>query len=249
MSAGWPTDGCGVVLALVLVVAAGVAGCSKGVEPLPPREGAPLAQASVSAKLPSLAVADLGGRLSTIDSLRGRILVLNVWATWCAPCRREMPSLDQLHRELDPSRYLVVGIAVDDDPILGHDAFRGFDANFGFGHDTFNGLDRDFVHHDHTLGGLGHDLILVREYLAQQRLGFANFVAVRRSDVLDALALRGIPATFVVAADGTVLHRISGPRDWSSAEVREMLEAAYDIGARRSAHAPRTRAANSATRS
>jgi thiol-disulfide isomerase/thioredoxin len=184
-----------------------MAGCSKGVEPLPPREGAPLAQARASAplpqapasaKLPSLAVADLGGRLSTTDSLRGRILVLNVWATWCAPCRREMPSLDQLHRELDPSRYLVAGIAVDDDPIL------------------------------------------VREYLAQQRLGFANFVAVRRSDVLDALALRGIPATLVVAADGTVLHRISGPRDWSSAEVREMLEAAYDIGARRSAHAPKT---------
>jgi hypothetical protein len=58
--------------------------------------------------------------------------------------------------------------------------------------------------------------------------------------VLDALALRSIPATLVVAADGTVLHRISGPRDWSSAEVREMLKDAYDIGARRSADAPQT---------
>lgn len=50
-----------------------------------------------------------------IETLRGRMVVLNVWATWCPPCRREMPDLERLSRTLDPQRFAVIGLSTDRD--------------------------------------------------------------------------------------------------------------------------------------
>lgn len=58
-----------------------------------------------------------GAALST-QSFRGKLLVLNVWATWCPPCRREMPSLERLSRTLDPKRFAVIGLSTDADALL-----------------------------------------------------------------------------------------------------------------------------------
>lgn len=51
-------------------------------------------------------------------ALHGKIVVLNIWATWCVPCRKEMPSLERLSRALDGQRYAVVGLSIDDDVLL-----------------------------------------------------------------------------------------------------------------------------------
>ena len=48
----------------------------------------------------------------------GKFLVLNVWASWCGPCRREMPSLQRLSERLDPRRFAVLGMSTDADPRL-----------------------------------------------------------------------------------------------------------------------------------
>src|SRR3989304_1267394 len=61
---------------------------------------------------PPLVLKGLDGNEYAIDSLRGRVVVLNVWATWCAPCRRELPSLERLSRLIDPQRFVVAGPAV-----------------------------------------------------------------------------------------------------------------------------------------
>jgi len=53
------------------------------------------------------------GRALVLASLRGRPLLLNFWATWCAPCVREMPMLDRFYREKHASGWSVVGLAVD----------------------------------------------------------------------------------------------------------------------------------------
>lgn len=50
--------------------------------------------------------------------LQEKVLVLNIWATWCAPCRREMPALEQLSKTLDPDRFAVIGLSVDRDVLL-----------------------------------------------------------------------------------------------------------------------------------
>ncbi len=48
-------------------------------------------------------------------AFRGKVLVINVWATWCPPCRREMPSLERLHAQLDPARARLIGLSVEND--------------------------------------------------------------------------------------------------------------------------------------
>ena len=53
-------------------------------------------------------------REKSLADYRGKVVLLNVWATWCEPCRVEMPSIEKLHREFGPHGLAVVAISVDD---------------------------------------------------------------------------------------------------------------------------------------
>ena len=60
-------------------------------------------------------------RTKSLDDYRGHVLLINVWATWCAPCRVEMPSIEALHRSFAPKGLKVVAISIDDpgtEPII-----------------------------------------------------------------------------------------------------------------------------------
>jgi cytochrome c biogenesis protein CcmG, thiol:disulfide interchange protein DsbE len=79
----------------------------------------------------------LDGRALRLDALRGEVVVVNVWATWCEPCRREMPALQELHRQLGREGFRVVGVSVDGAGAAG--AIRAFldehDIDFDVVHD------------------------------------------------------------------------------------------------------------------
>jgi thiol-disulfide isomerase/thioredoxin len=63
--------------------------------------------------LPEFVLPDLRGNERSISEWSGRPLIINFWATWCAPCRREMPLLQTLHQERKEDRLEVIGIAID----------------------------------------------------------------------------------------------------------------------------------------
>ena len=50
----------------------------------------------------------------TLADYKGDVVLLNIWATWCAPCRAEMPSIERLHREFGPRGLKIVAVSVDD---------------------------------------------------------------------------------------------------------------------------------------
>jgi len=63
--------------------------------------------------LPAITLTDRDGKATALASFGGRPLLINFWATWCAPCRREIPLLNELRRERSAQGFEVVGIAVD----------------------------------------------------------------------------------------------------------------------------------------
>lgn len=63
--------------------------------------------------LPTVRFVDGAGKVHTLVDLRGHPLVLNIWATWCIPCRKEMPTLDRLQAVLRGSDALVVPLSID----------------------------------------------------------------------------------------------------------------------------------------
>lgn len=67
----------------------------------------------IGGAFPDYAAPTLGGDAVALSDLRGEVVLLNVWATWCPPCRREMPSLQALHDELAAEGLRVVGVSID----------------------------------------------------------------------------------------------------------------------------------------
>lgn len=63
--------------------------------------------------LPAFTINDGAGEAKTIAGWKGRVVLMNLWATWCAPCREEMPSLDRLQAELGGNDFEVVAVSVD----------------------------------------------------------------------------------------------------------------------------------------
>ena len=83
------------------------------VAPLARGEVAGLVVASRPLRLPDLAFRDASGSERHLAEWRGRTVLLNLWATWCIPCRKEMPALDELQAKLGGPPFEVVAINID----------------------------------------------------------------------------------------------------------------------------------------
>jgi cytochrome c biogenesis protein CcmG, thiol:disulfide interchange protein DsbE len=68
---------------------------------------------------PELVVTELNGQTFDLDQLRGKVVLVNYWATWCAPCRKDMPLLNAFYRSHSGQNLEMIGISVDRDRDLG----------------------------------------------------------------------------------------------------------------------------------
>jgi thiol-disulfide isomerase/thioredoxin len=75
------------------------------------------------AALPEVRFVDAAGKERTLKDWKGRVVLVNLWATWCAPCRKEMPDLDRLQAELGSDAFEVVAVSVDRSGVAGAQKF------------------------------------------------------------------------------------------------------------------------------
>jgi thiol-disulfide isomerase/thioredoxin len=86
---------------------------AKRIAPLAHGEVAALTLASRGLKLPDLAFDDADGKPKKLSDWQGKTVLVNLWATWCVPCRKEMPALDRLQTKLKGPNFEVVAINID----------------------------------------------------------------------------------------------------------------------------------------
>jgi thiol-disulfide isomerase/thioredoxin len=85
--------------------------------------------------VPDIRFEDGGGKPRTLADFRGKVVLLNIWATWCAPCREEMPTLDRLQAELGGADFEVIALSMDR---AGPEQVKKFFAEIGAKHLALN---------------------------------------------------------------------------------------------------------------
>lgn len=88
-----------------------------------PQAAAALGLGTPGEPAPAFDLNTLDDRTVSLDALRGQVVLVNFWASWCPPCRVEMPGFDRVYRERRDDGFVIVGIATD---VHARDAIRGF---------------------------------------------------------------------------------------------------------------------------
>jgi len=91
----------------------GAVDVARRLAPLAHGDVAALTMATVPLRLPDLAFEDAEGRPKKLSDWRGRTVLVNLWATWCVPCRKEMPALESLQTRLGGPNFEVVAVNID----------------------------------------------------------------------------------------------------------------------------------------
>ncbi len=103
---------------LPVVLAFATLGCGGERTARPPEPSEPAIDARSAARLlpgPDFELLGLDGELHRLSDHRGRVVLLNFWATWCASCRSEIPELNQLRQEIPTGELAILGIATDNE--------------------------------------------------------------------------------------------------------------------------------------
>ena len=126
----------------------------------------------------------LNGPSRNLSSFRGRPLIINVWASWCGPCREEMASLERLAWHDQQQYFAIIGISTDDYADRARELLK--DTNATISH---------FIDHD---------------LLMENMLGASH-----------------LPLTVLVGADGRILQKIYGARQWDGADSLQLIDKAF----------------------
>jgi thiol-disulfide isomerase/thioredoxin len=131
--------------------------------------------------LPDVVMRGLNGPDRRLSTYRGRPLLINVWASWCGPCRQETASLERLAWQASPVPFTVVGISTDD-------------------------------YRDKALRWLAASNATINHYIDRQL------------ELETMLGASQLPLTVIVDANGRVLTRVYGAREWDSPDAKALIQ-------------------------
>ena len=97
-------------MAIFWIVAGSGMGGAAGLDILPVADRAII---KLGEPAPNFQLRDLNGHLITLSDLRGKVVLLNFWATWCGPCRVEMPAMEQLYRMFQRKDFEILAVSTD----------------------------------------------------------------------------------------------------------------------------------------
>lgn len=91
---------------ILLIITTMLSGCGKDKPVDPPKIGGTIFDVTF---------VGIDNHRLNLASIKDKLIIVHFWATWCAPCRKEMPSLERLSQKLDPNKFALIGISVDED--------------------------------------------------------------------------------------------------------------------------------------
>lgn len=152
-----------------------------------------LLQAMGMAKLPGnpapeFTLPDLTGQQVSLHNYRGKVVFLNFWATWCIPCREEMPAMERLHQAFQAQGLAILAVDLKETP------------------------DK------------------VKAFFEQHRLSFPALLDESGAVFRD-YQVMGLPTTYLISREGTLLARGVGGRDWTRAEGKDLIRGLLAGGA------------------
>ena len=112
-------------------------------------------------------VADSTVREKSLADYKGQVVLLNLWATWCGPCRSEMPSLEKLQQELGPKGLKIVAVSVDNPGM--EEAIRDFRKEFGLTFEILYAPDGK-IRDDYQATGFPETFIIGRDGVIRKRV-------------------------------------------------------------------------------
>src|SRR6202166_2971950 len=110
-------------LLFLILTAVGLVGCNQHSASPPQPKDPVIATGEVGSRLPDFSLKDLQGHPLSSDDLRGKVVLVDFWATWCQPCKKEMPGYQKLVDRYGSRGFVVIGLKFDtmadtEDPIL-----------------------------------------------------------------------------------------------------------------------------------
>ncbi len=86
--------------------------------------------ASLKGQAPNFTLKSLGGNNLKLSEMTGNVVLINFWASWCGPCREEMPLLNDLHKKYEPLGFTVLGVNVEEDAKNARGFLKNFPVDF-----------------------------------------------------------------------------------------------------------------------
>lgn len=143
-------------------------------------------EVAVGGTLREATLLGLNGPSRKLSEFRGKPLIINVWASWCGPCRQEMGSLERLARHSEAKNFALIGISTDDYP----QAAKGF--------------------------------------LLKTHASINHFIDVRLN-MEDMLGASRLPLTVLIDAQGRVVEKVYGAREWDSEDALKLIRKSFHL--------------------